>query len=114
MFDRGDTGPNGYLNAFGAVCMGGDSSPERCSFVDDRFHFFVSELRCAHGVAFAQDTSGLANLDHIRAVLDLITDDRTALLRAIRNAVLNAVIKQAWLVSVLITVTACDPDRMTG
>ena len=90
MLDRVDAGADRDLRPFGAMGMSGRLLAQPVGFVDDGVHLLLRDLRRVHLVGEGEHAAGGADLDDVGAVLDLEAYGVAELVRAARNAVLDA------------------------
>ena len=94
--------------------MRGDFAIQLVGFIDQRFQFFKTVLRCADCVAFGKHAAGRASLDHVSAVLDLLAHGETNLFRPIGHSVQRRLFRDARTKSILVTMASGDADRVAG
>ncbi len=99
-------------NSLGAVGVGRDPAAEAVGVGDDGFHFFDRVLRGAGIVAFGEHAAGGANFDHVRAVLDDLTDFVLHAFHAVGRAVALGVKFVGQ--QVLVAVSAGDAERRSA
>ena len=94
--------------------MRGHLSLEFVCLVDERFQFVKTVLSSADRIAFRQDPAGRASLDHIGAVLDLITHGGANLFRAVGDPVDRTKLHDAGAKTIFVAVSAGDSNCMTS
>ena len=104
MLDRGDARRRGELDGFGSMRVRRDFASELGRLVDDGFHFFERVLRGVDRVALGEHAARCADLDDVRAVLDLIAHGFAPFLRAVRDAIAIVAVFGMQLEPVLIAV----------
>src|SRR5215470_12260813 len=82
--------------------------------VNEGFQLFVRVLRCPNGVAFRQHAASCARLDHVSAILDLITNGSANLIWSIGDALFDSGVEKSRAKAILIAVAATHSDGMTG
>ena len=74
MLDAVDAGLDGRDDRLRAVGVRGDPQAAPMRFVDDRAEFLVGVVLGSGGAAVRHDPARRADLDELRAVLDLVAD----------------------------------------
>src|SRR5262249_7983973 len=113
MLDRRHAGADCYLYPFGAVRVRGHFPFQLVCLIDQRLQLFVGVLSCADSIALRQHAAGSTRLDHVCAVLDLVTDSGANLLWSIRDAFFDSRIEKSGAKTILITMSATHADGVT-
>src|SRR5688572_6137406 len=114
MFDRRYSRAGSDLDAFGAMRVSSNFASQFACLVNHRFQLFKRVLRNANRCApFGEHPGGRARLDNLGAVLDLISNRRAHLIWTIRNAIFNTRIKHSRAISVVVAMSATNPERMS-
>src|SRR5579864_6358023 len=85
VLDGIDTGEDCVLDAFSAVCVGGDFASGHVGGFGGDFEFFERVLRRAGAIAFGKHSAGSENLDDVDAVFYLRANDVAQLVVPVGN-----------------------------
>src|SRR6476620_4956324 len=102
------------LYPLSAVSVRGHFPFQLARLIDHRLQLFVGVLSRADGIAFRQYAAGRTRLDHVCAILNLITNGSADLIWSISDALFDTRIEKPRSKTILIAVTAAHAKRMTG
>src|SRR3954462_2119492 len=112
MFNGVHARAKGRFDPFGAVSMCGDSESVSMRFLNDGPHFLFAVLLSAD-LTFERKHTGCGHdLDHFRAVFNLVADRLEHFINSIGDAALGSLFENAGRVAGDIAMSAADADGM--